>query len=139
MTARRLKTFKRHNMKNSESENIQHNVEAARPILRARSRMQGKESSHGSQATRGGYRVERAVLIGRRVSCGSRGRRLRRVRRAWLVCRGGRKVSENSSEDAGSGMCLEEMWPSFSSDSVRGRGVLGRKSGSVVVKSLAYR
>ena len=37
----------------------------------ARSRLQGKESSRGSQATQNGYRVERAVLIGGRWSGGA--------------------------------------------------------------------
>jgi len=41
------------------------------PIPGARSRWQGKESSQGSQAARGGYRVERADLIGGRESRGA--------------------------------------------------------------------
>jgi hypothetical protein len=41
------------------------------PIPGARSRWQGKESSQGSQAPRGGYRVERADLIGARESRGA--------------------------------------------------------------------
>lgn len=41
------------------------NVEAARPIPGARPRLQNTESSHGSQSTAGGDRVERADLIGR--------------------------------------------------------------------------
>jgi hypothetical protein len=38
-------------------------IEAARPIPGARSRGQNKESSHGSQSTAGGDRVERAGLF----------------------------------------------------------------------------
>jgi hypothetical protein len=44
------------------------NVEAARPIQGAQPRVQNKESSQGSQPTQCVYRVERAALIGRRLS-----------------------------------------------------------------------
>ena len=45
------------------------------PIPGARSRMQTKESSRGSQAPRSGYRVERADLRGGRWSGGAQGGR----------------------------------------------------------------
>lgn len=46
-----------------EAKVSQQNVEAARPIPGAQPRLQNRESSHGSQSTAGGDRVERAGLF----------------------------------------------------------------------------